>query len=170
VNTATDPDKIRTQAEAFASALELGAVVVDRVVEWADAIIEREDHPHWSICELATCGREYPPDVANRLRKVPGVPDIAASKVLVLQMLRDSLTRDPRCASQIAHCLFDLATADEIADPELKGLAWWAWDALDLADAGMIQETRADVVDRMLSALSSVASDGVGPWLTLRCS
>lgn len=162
MNAATTINEIRTQAEALASALELGAVVVDQVVAWADAIIEREDHPHWALCELATCGREYPPDVVHRLREVPGVPDVAVSRGLVLQMLCDSLTRDPRCASRIAHCLYDLAMADEIADPELKALAWWAWDALDLADAGMIQETRADVVGKMQSALTSAASNGAG--------
>jgi len=163
VNTATTANEIRTQAEAFACALEVGAVVVDDVVAWADAIIQREEHPHWAICELATCRREYPPDVVHRLRDVPGVPDVAVSRGLVLHMLCESLTRDPRCASQVAHSLFDLAMADEIADPDLKALAWWAWDALDLADARMIRETRDDIVEKMRSALASFASHGVGP-------
>ena len=163
MDTATTANEIRTQAEAFACALEVGAVVVDDVIMWADAIIAREDHPHWAICELATCRREYPPDVVHRLRDVPGVPDLAVSRGLVLQMLRASLTRDPRCASQVAHSLFDLAMADEIADPDLEALAWWAWDALDLADAHMIQDTREDIVEKMRSALASVASHGVEP-------
>ena len=163
MNAATTTSEIRTQAEAFASALEVGAVLVEEVVAWADAIIEREDHPHWAICELATCGREYPPDVVHRLRAVPGVPDIAVSRGLVLLMLRDSLVRDPRCASHVAHSLFDLAMAGQILDSELEALAWWAWDALDLADDGIIEETRADIVDKMRDALTSAAARCVGP-------
>jgi hypothetical protein len=157
VNTARIANDIRTQAEAFACALEVGAVAVDAVVAWADAIIEREDHPHWAICELATCRHEYPPDVVRRLRDVPGVADVLASKGLVLRILYDSLTRDPRCADQVARSLYNLAMADEIVDPELKALAWWAWDALDLADARTIEETRDDVIDEMRSALECSA-------------
>jgi len=108
--------EIRSQAEAFACALEVGVVVVDDVVAWADTIIEREDHPHWAICELATCRREYPPDVVRRLREVPGVADVAVSRRLVLQMLCDSSAREPRCASQVAHSLYNLAMAGEITD------------------------------------------------------
>lgn len=168
MSAAPSINEIRTQAEAFASALQVGAVAVDDVVAWADAIIEREDHPHWAICELASCRREYPPDVVRRLRDVPGVADIATSRGLVLRILSDSLSRDPRCADQVARSLFDLAMADEIVDPELKTLAWWAWDALDLADAGMIEETRNEIVDMMRRAIDPALWDAApgqsGAW------
>jgi hypothetical protein len=163
MNTVPTTNELRTQAEAFARALNVGAVVVDDVVEWSNDVIEREDHPHWTLCELATCRREYPPDVAHRLREIPGVADLAASRVLVLQMLSESLKRDPRCATQVAHTLSMLADADEIADFELNVLAGWAWDALDRADAGISRETRADIVDKMHKALEAVASSGVTP-------
>lgn len=159
MDTAPSTNDIRTQADAFACALEIGAVAVDEVVAWAHAIIECEEHPHWAICELATCGREYPPDVVRRLRDVPGVADVLASRALVLRILSDSLARDSRCADQVARSLYDQAAAGEILDPELKSLAWWAWDALDLAEARMIEETRDEIIDKMRSALESSASN-----------
>ena len=85
--------------------------------------------------------------------------DVPASRALVLRILSDSLARDSGCADQVARSLYDLAVAGEIVDPELKSLAWWAWDALDLAEARMIAETRDDIIDKMRSALDSSASN-----------
>lgn len=145
---------LRIQADAFASALQVGAATVDEVVEWADAVIELEANPHWSFCELATCRNLYPPDVAHLLRDVPGTPDRAASQRIVMKMLHESLVKDPTRANQIASSLYSLAMADEIANPNLKALAWWAWDALDLADAGVTAETRTEIIDRIRGELA----------------
>jgi len=69
-------DRLKTEAEALAVALDVGAINVSDVIAWADAVIDTEEHPHWSICEVATVGTKYPPDVANALREVPGEADI----------------------------------------------------------------------------------------------
>jgi hypothetical protein len=150
-------DETRTQAEAFAAALEVGAATVHDVADWADAIIEREASPHWSICELARCRNLYPPDVVHLLRDVPGASDRSETHRLLMQMLGESLAKDSRRANQIASSLYSLAMADEISDPDLKALAWWAWDALDLADSGLIAETRNEIVEAMRSALAQCA-------------
>jgi len=155
MSTSPKADEIRTQAEALASALEIGAASVDDVVRWADAIIEREATPDASICELATCGRLHVPDVVHLLVDVPGVPDIEESRRLVLQMLLDSLAKGQRRADQVARSLYDLETVAEIADPELAELARWAWDALETADSD-----RDAIVERMRACLTRCAKHG----------
>jgi hypothetical protein len=65
--------------------------------------------------------------------------------------------------TKFARSLFDLAMADEVADPGLKALAWWAWDALDLADARMINETRDDIIQMIQSALDAHTLLGEAP-------
>ena len=145
----------RIQAEAFATALQIGAATVDEVVEWAIHVIQCETSPHWSFCELVTCRNLYPPDVAHLLRSVPGASDHAASQRIVIEMLHDSLEKAPARANQIASSLYSLAMEDKIANPNLKALAWWAWDALDLADSGLIAETREQIVAQMRTAFAN---------------
>ncbi|AUX40059.1 uncharacterized protein SOCE26_014550 [Sorangium cellulosum] len=151
-------DLHKTQAEAFRIALDVGAASVDDVVSWALDVVQKVDHPHWSFCELALCSRKYPPDLAAHLREVPGVPDVTLARLMVLDMLRDSLTEHPERADPIARSLYWLAIAGDLDHPELLELAWWAWDALDLADAGAIAQTREDVVKQMRSTLAEATS------------
>jgi hypothetical protein len=61
----------------------------------------------------------------------------------------------------VASALYQMAIADEIEDSGLKQIAGWAWDALDLADAGHIAESRAQVVTEMARALEH-AAEGTG--------
>lgn len=147
------PD-LRTQGEAFQTALEIGAASVDDVVTWASDIVSKTEHPHWSICELALCSGKYPPDLKEFLDEVPGSLDALHSRAMVITMLSDSLCAHPDRANQIAHSLYQLASGGALDDSPLRAIAWWAWDALDLADAGLIAETRADIVLKMQVAFS----------------
>lgn len=152
------PD-LRTQAKAFQTALEIGAASVDDVVTWASDIVSKTDHPHWSICELALCSGKYPPDLAEFLTEVPGSLDATQARTLVIRMLAASLNAHPDRANQIAHSLYDLASRGDLDDSPIHEVARWAWDALDLADAGLIAETRADVLVKMQTAFD----EAVGP-------
>jgi len=144
----------REEAEALATALDVGIVDVSEVVDWAVDRIAEEEHPHWSLCEIAIAGRKYPQDVAALLREIPGTFSASDVRRRVLSMMAPRLERDPRRADGIASALYQLALADEIEDGELKALAWWAWDRLDLADSGTIAETREQIVQRMIRELS----------------
>ncbi|WP_437886370.1 hypothetical protein [Sorangium sp. So ce307] len=154
-------DLHRTQAEAFLIALDVGAASVDDVVNWALDVIQEAEHPHWSFCELALCSRKSPADLAAILRAVPGVPDGKLARLRVLEMLRDSLAERPERAEQIARSLYHLAIGEELDEPALRELAWWAWDALDLAAQGAIAQTREDVVNQMRSAVAEAISTGI---------
>jgi hypothetical protein len=149
---------LRTQAEAMRIAIEIGAVSVEQVVDWARTIVAASDQPHWSICELATCPDRYPPDLNEFLLAVPGSPDLLAARAIVVRMLSDTLWANPNRADQVARSLYDLAVAGDLEDSPLREIAWWAWDALDLADSGMIEQTRADVVAQMHAAFQKAAA------------
>jgi len=146
-------DLLRSKAQALARALEVGAIAIDDVVAWADAVIERENHPHWSICELSLCRRRPPSEVVSLLGDVPGTVFPQLAEAALAQVLLDSLDNDSSRADRIARALYDLALDCQIDDPDLLSLAWWAWDALDLADSGVATETRPEVVAKMRETL-----------------
>ncbi len=149
----------RTEAEVLARAIEIGALSVADAVEWADRVVEGEDHPHWTVCEVAMSGRKYEPDVVAALREVPGSVDEGEVRRGVVRILADGLERDRRRADQIARSLYQLALSDEVDGDGLRSIAWWAWDGLDLADARIVQQTREQVIDEMIAALREAADD-----------
>ena len=71
--------------------------------------------------------------------------------------MADRLERDRSAARLIASALYQMAMAEEIDDPELRRTAWWAYDAVDLAEDGTILETRDQVVDQLLETLHRYA-------------
>lgn len=151
-------ETLKNEAEVFAVALEVGAVSVGDIVEWADAVIEKQEHPHWSICELATMGASYEPDVVHALREVPGTADGVWVRSELVRRLAQGLAEDASRADRIASALYQLALAGQLPEGPLLSLAWWAWDALDLADQRMVEETREDVIAKMVVALNEAAS------------
>jgi hypothetical protein len=150
---------LRDEAEALAYALEMSAVDVGEVIDWADAQIAAQAAPHWSLCEAATSRRKHPLDLASELRQVPGPSDPASVRSLLTQLIARKLRADASRAHQLASALFQMALDEEISDPELLELAWWAWDALDIADTGAISQTRSEIVERMLTVLERAAKD-----------
>ena len=83
----------RTEAEVLARAIEIGALSVADAVEWADRVVEGEDHPHWTVCEVAMSGRKYEPNVVAALREVPGSVDEGEVRRGVVRILATGLTR-----------------------------------------------------------------------------
>ncbi len=146
-------DDVKNEAEVLAWALEVGAASVGDVVAWADAIIEAEEHPHWSVCELATMGARDEREVASALREVLGVVDERWVRDELPRRLARALAEDPWRADRIAQRLYMLAMEGALPEGELRSLALWSWDALDLAEQRITQETREDVIAAMVAAL-----------------
>jgi hypothetical protein len=92
---------LNNEAEVLAVSLEIGAVSVADVVEWADARVAIEDHPHWSVCEVATMGASYEPDVARALREVPGVVDETRVRHELVCRLARALVEDRTRGSEL---------------------------------------------------------------------
>jgi hypothetical protein len=149
---------LKNEAEVLAVALEVGAASVSDVVAWADAVIATEEHPHWSVCDLATMGASYDPEVVHALREVPGLVDQEWVRDELVRRLAQGLAEHHTRADRIASALYQLALANKLPEGELRSLAWWAWDALDLAEQRTIEETRDQVVAEMIAALSNAAS------------
>lgn len=154
----------RDEAEALAEALELGVCDVAEVIAWSDAQILAEDPPPGALCEVSLASDRHPRDVASLLRQCPGTPARSNVSRLLVALLDRRLKGDGGRADQIASALFQMALSEEIEDPHLEGIALWAYDALDLAEAGYIQESREQIVGQMADALGQAVADAATTW------
>jgi hypothetical protein len=155
---------LRDEAEALAEALEFGVCDVAEAVAWSDAQLLREDAPLGALCEVSLAHDRYPQDVAGMLRQCPGTPAKSNVSRLLVTLLDDRLKGDTGRAYQIASALYQMALAEEIEDPHPREIAWWADDALDLAEAGHIQESREQIVGQMADALDRAAANAATSW------
>jgi len=156
--------QLRDEAEALAKALEIGICDVAEVIAWSDAQILREDSPPVALCEVSVSHDRYPQDVAGMLRQCPGAPCKPRIQRLLVSLVREKLRCDSSHADRVASALYQMAISDEIEDSNLKSMAWWAWDALDLADAGHIQESREQITSQMVAALDEAAKSADAGW------
>ena len=76
------------------------------------------------------------------LRQLPEPPARRNVNGLLVTLLNAKLKGNFDLADRIASALYQMYLADEIEDSGLKQTALWAWDGLDLADAGYIAESR----------------------------
>jgi len=148
---------LRNQAETLAIMVEHGLATVADAVAWADAMIADEEHPHWSLCEVASMVGGLEPDVAHALREIPGAVDSARVQQGLLRNLAQSLASDRSRAESIAWTIYQLAI-DGLLDGEIGEVALWASDGLELAWEGIIATPRDQIVDRMLAALQEASS------------
>jgi hypothetical protein len=156
--------RVRDEAEALAGALEIGVCDVAEVIAWSDAQILRDDAPLEVLCEVSLAQDRYPQDVADMLRRAFGTLDKSNANRLLVTLLNDRLKGDMGRANQIASALYQMALANEIEDSNLRQVAGWASDALDLAEAGYIKESREQVVGRMADALHRAATKAASTW------
>lgn len=156
--------QLRDEAEALATALEIGICDVAEIIAWSDAQILRQDSPPAALCDISLAHDRYPQDVAGLLRQCPGTPVKARVQRLLLLLARQKLSRGSRGADKVASVLYQMALGDDIEDSNLKSIAWWAWDALGLADAGHIEESRKQTTNQMVAALDEAAQSGDSDW------
>jgi len=154
----------RNEAEALARALEFGLLDVPDVIAWADAQILREDRPSEALCDLSLARGPYPVDGAGMLRRFPGTPNSPVAARLLLSLMKERLKHEVACADRIAGMLYRMALADEIEDPSLREISRWAWDELDLAEFGDIEESREEIVRQMVDALAAATADNDSKW------
>lgn len=85
-----------------------------------------------------------------------------------MRRVAQALAEDRSRADSIASALYQLALANELPDEGLRAVAWWAWDALDLADQGLIQDVTGRRRDARGPERSRVAQTPIGEALRLR--
>jgi hypothetical protein len=145
---------IRNEAEALAIGLRSGFANTSDAVRWADKVISMEQHPHGTICEVALAGNKRSSEVADLLDAIPGAPVHDVVMDLLIQLIHHKLEADVFQADSAARRLYYMAINDNITDPDLKSVARRSWDALHLADAGIIGN-RKEVVSDLRNALSA---------------
>ena len=128
--------------------------------------ILNEHTPSGALCEVSLSLARYAQDVAGLLRQLPGSPNMRDANRLLLALLDGRLRGDADLADRVASALFQMAIANEIESEDLRRIGLWAWDALDLADEGHIEESRDQVVTVMAEALNRAASEAPITWLT----
>ena len=97
--------------------------------------------------------KAYEPDVVRARREVPGELAEAWVRQEVVRRTACELAENRSRADRIASALFTLAMANDLPGEQLHSVAMWAWDAPSLADDGYLEQTRDQVIDRMLDAL-----------------
>lgn len=156
--------RMRNEAEALARALEFSLRDVPDVIAWADAQILREDRPSEALCDVSLARGRHPLDVAGMLRRFPGAPDNPEVARLLLSLMRDRLSREEAWADRVAWMLYQMELAGELENPHLRWVSRWAWDALDLADSGYVEESRESIIRQMVDALDEATADNSSEW------
>jgi hypothetical protein len=146
----------RDEAEALAIALDFGVVKIADVVTWADAWLAAEVSAHWIWSELSLAAGADEAHVIDLLRQIPGDVDRSHAQRLLLALLLERLADKPVV---IAKALYHLAMHDVLESREVVALAWWSWDAIDLAAAKITAETVDDVVARMRQVIGESLKD-----------
>jgi hypothetical protein len=57
-----------------------------------------------------------------------------------------------------------MCLSHEIMNHALEQIGWWAWDALDLADIGYVEETREQITHQLADALTQAANEAAISW------
>jgi hypothetical protein len=145
----------RTEAEALAACLELGLADVVDAVRWADGQILESDVPSNALCEVSMASHANNLDVAAMLRQLPG--EIEPSFVLqrLIERTVERLRRNPEQARSIASALCRLALNETLPPGSLRQNVWWFYDAIDLAESRIIEETPAEIIQRMADTLDA---------------
>ena len=155
--------QLRDEAEALALGLEVGAVGRHEVTCWADAKVLQQDSPHWTLCDVAVAAVAYPQDLAGLLRSIPGETSPSSAIRLLIQLLVVKWDRGSLPPKELASVLGQLWP--RLENQRLQGLASYAWDALDLAEEGLIEQSSAEIVRDLDAALHEAAHEAmtVGP-------
>ena len=143
---------IPREAAELRESLRLGLRSVAEAVAWADAVIAESEHPAMTFIELASMQNAHPQDVLSVLsrlsRSIPAVEALPS----VLGLAYHRLRADPSRGRSSARALYSIY-AEECSyevPPAFAEIAWFD-DAYDLTAEGILQETVADVQQRLLS-------------------
>lgn len=144
---------MRDQAELLALELDWGIVSPSIVIAWADAIIEQETHPHWSVCEVSTMSRANVRDLSAALRQVPGEPGDGIVKAYFLLALADHALANVYDLERIVSVRY-VMNLDELVEHALSD----ADAALELRECGVSNDSREAIADALATTLRSIAT------------
>jgi hypothetical protein len=147
-------DTQKAEAEGLRIALTTGVVGTDKVILWADQIIEREAKPDVAIIEVALAAARPIDEIARLLEQVPGETDRVFALRTVMRDLLGALEADPSSAELVAQKLYRLAATGEWPEQEFGVEAFWLDDTFDLVRTGTYRGKHEDAVKDLRDFLS----------------
>lgn len=138
---------LQVEATARALALRCGALTVDEIVVWADAVILEEPAVDPRLFDISLAKTN---DAVLSLLNAFGPPR-ERSRVArrAFQLFHRSLVAGRADFSRIAKALYDMAGEDFVPYPGQGSPMWAFWDTYDLATdgiAGDVEEVKADLL------------------------
>ena len=120
------------QAKAYTEALKLGAVQLESLVQWADAVIAKENEPSYEFIELALCKKDS--DALTCLESIATNANEESSYKILFGILHQELKNGNCTYANVAKRLYFWSAYET----ELKGYSDFIgfWDELDLAESG----------------------------------
>ena len=127
---------LRTQAEAYAQALEMGLLETREVVAWVDREIAASDVPALPLIE-ASLAQDDINALLSALRNFPGEEDPAGTFRLLLGHMRRALAANPALVDPIVEKLFRMAVDAVLPNPEMEGEVFALEGDLEMFQAGI---------------------------------
>jgi hypothetical protein len=156
--------RLEDEAAALEKALGLGLCNVADVTDWADQQILRVESPSGLLCDISLSTHRKTAEVSDLLRQFSEKADERRVSQLLVMLFKYRLNKSPASADVIARALFHMALADQIDESPLKSFGFWAWDALELADYGVTEESRSAVIAKMADTLEDAIAETSVAW------
>jgi len=139
-------------------ALELRALEVSDIVQWADDQIIARENPAYELIELALMRDSNRYDVANQLLRVE-TPSLSSAEVLpnVLAKAHEKLFGDPDFGKVLAEGLYQSWSRSNHNFPDALSLCGYFVDAYSLAESGIVGTV--DQVNRELLEFTAQFQD-----------
>lgn len=138
--------KVKSRAKAYSLSLEIGAIRLNEIINWADEVITIEKEPSYEFIELACCKNKN--DAITYLNLISQGCDLEYSFKLVFSIFLTAINSGVLSHSVIAQKLYFLI--DEYSEIEEYGEMYFFWDDIDLAEDGVcgdILEEKEKLVD-----------------------
>jgi len=138
---------LQAETTARALALRCGALTVDEIVAWADAVILEEPAVDPRLFDVSLA--KTPAAILSALNAFGPPQETSLVARLAFRFFHISLVAGRADFSRIAKALYDMAGEDFVPYPGQGAPMWAFWDTYDLATdgiAGNVEEVEADML------------------------
>jgi hypothetical protein len=150
----------KNTADALRLAVAHGIVAPRRAIDWADRLIASASDLDPALLDVASVRFPDAGESVSALGRVPGEADPVTTVRLLLVLIDEMLSRDPKDAHRVARVLYDITIRDASADGDLLMDIMHAVDALDLAHGGL-RGTVADAQAEFLRVVRHHRADRI---------
>ncbi|MGY0216332.1 hypothetical protein ACWJJH_02965 [Endozoicomonadaceae bacterium StTr2] len=138
----------KDKAKAYMIAVEIGAITLDEIIDWADGIITFENEPSYEIIELACCKNKN--DAVICLNEISKSCDLEKAFKFLFSIFLKSISSEICTHSIIAQKLFFMI--NEYVELEEYSEMHCFWDGIDLAQRQVYGDLNEEK-DKLISFL-----------------